>query len=250
MERSAILCPHCGAIESVTSVVCHRCGKILRKVAEVKEVAAFLGREDLLVKTLQWTYSIVFLITLFLAVEAGGSPIEALLPGEAFHKAVFKMGALSGIPVFRHGEWFRLFTAMFVHFGLIHLFFNSMALGAVGLEAEKNLGPLRFLFIYLVGGVAANVVSLWWHREILVWSQVGASGAICALMGSLYMIARMRGGVYDQIVRRIVTRWIVLTVLIGFLIPQIDNVAHIAGMIAGVLLTKLTGIKRPREFYA
>lgn len=250
MERSAILCPHCGAIESIQSVTCHRCGGILGKVAEPSEYFAFLRRDDVAVKTLQWIYSIVFLTTLVIAVQNGGTPLEAFLPGEAFQESIFRMGALSGVAVLQYGEWYRILTATFAHFGIIHLFFNSMALGAVGPESEKNLGKGRFVFVYLASGILANLVSLWWHHDVPTFQQVGASGAICGLMGSLYSVAKMRGGIYDQVVRRIVTRWIVLTVILGFALPGVDNVAHIAGMVSGMILTRLVGIQRPRDFFA
>ncbi len=242
MERSSLCCPHCGAIESVTSVVCHRCGKIIRKVADTGRVPAFLLREDATVKILQVVYTAFFLLALMMTIMSGGTPLEALWPGEAFNESIVRLGSMYGPMLIANGEWYRLLTATFLHAGLLHLLFNSMALGAVGPETEKQVGRWRFLVTYLVSGVAANAVSLFWHGGAI--HQVGASGAICGLIGALYSIARMRGGVYDQIVRRIVTRWIVMTVLFGLLVPFVDNAAHISGMIVGALLARLLGLKK------
>lgn len=241
-ERSAICCPHCGAIESISTVVCHRCGKIIRKVAEATPVNTFFQREDALVKILQGAYSIAFVLILAVTIRHGGTPLEAIIPDDAFERSMRELGSLFGPAVIRNGEWYRLLTATFLHAGLLHLFFNSMALGAIGPEAEKNLGGWRFLATYFVAGVVANAASLLWHGGAI--NQVGASGAICGLMGALYSIARMRGGVYDQVVRRIVTRWIVMTVVFGLLIPFTDNAAHITGIIVGAVMARVLGLKK------
>ncbi len=240
---NAILCPHCGAIESPQNPVCHRCGRSLRAPERPKaEVARFLARPDLPVVGLRSVIFVHYVVVGLVAILAGARPLELLLPGELFAAALLKLGALSGAAVLQNGEWWRLFTAMFAHFGVLHLLFNTMALNAVGPETARNLGTARFLFVYLASGVLGNATSLWWHDGRLF--QVGASGAICGLIGSLTMVARLRGGAYAQIVQRTTTQWIFMTLLFGFLISGVDNAAHIAGMVSGALLTRLVGLKR------
>jgi len=247
MQRSAICCPNCGAIESINSEKCYRCGAVLTATSSAtaekygKDVAELFNSDSFLTRTLQVILGIDFLAAVVLTVIWGGTLMAAFFPDESFANTLDYLGALKGNSVLAGGEWYRLFTAIFAHFGLLHLLFNSMALGAVGIEAERNLGKIRFLVIFMVGGVLSNFASLMVHGNELF--QVGASGAICALIGSLYMIARIRGGLYGEIVRRVVTRWIVLTLIFGFLVPGIDNAAHIAGMIFGAGLTKMLGIK-------
>lgn len=239
----AILCPRCGALESPHNAACHRCGASLKPVA-VKTAAtrAWFDRPDVPVLGLRWLLVIHFAVVGLLTIRMGGTALEILLPGEAFSAALIRMGALHGVSVLAGGEWWRLGTAMFAHAGVLHLVFNAMALNAVGPETSRNLGFARFLVVYLLAGLAGNAASLWWNGAALF--QVGASGAICGLMGSLHAIARMRGGAYQQIVQRMTTHWIVMTLLFGFLVTGVDNVAHVVGMIAGALLTRLVGIRR------
>lgn len=248
MPRSAICCPRCGAIESAASTVCYRCGHSFARPAEVNVAVNAFKRPDLLVKALQVSFAVHFVATVAYAMWKGGTAIEAILPGDAFWNGLYALGALSDRAVMVDGEWWRLLTATFAHGGLIHLFFNSMALGAVGPESERNLGHGKFIAIYLVAAVASNLMSLTWHVWLFPrpFFQVGASGAICGLMGALFSIASMRGGVYEQVVSRIVRRWIVMTVLFGFLVPGIDNVAHISGMVVGGVITRAIGLKRLR----
>ncbi len=243
MARSAICCPRCGAIESPQSETCYRCGAALSSPARaVPEATAFLRREDLAVRALQLSYVVHYLAVIVLTVILGGTLLEAISPGKAFRESLYALGALFGRSVLVDGEWYRLATATFAHYGILHLVFNTMALGAVGPETEKNLGRARFLLAYFGGGLLANVATLAVNGEALF--QVGASGAICALMGSLFTVARLRGGFYGEIVRRIVGRWIVMTLIFGFLVPGIDNVAHVGGMVAGAVITRLAGLKR------
>lgn len=257
MERSAICCPHCGAIESMQSKACHRCGKLLHgkaphgkplisepvsKGESRRRLETWVANPEFPVMVLRTLIGMHFAVVGALALAHGGRLMEVVAPGQAFQDALLQLGALSGTRVIENGEWYRLFTALFAHFGIIHLLFNSMALNAIGPETSRNLGPGRFMVVYLVAGVAGNAVSLWWHGAALF--QVGASGAICGLMGSLYMIAVLRGGAYDAVVRRTVVRWIVMTVIFGFLVTGVDNAAHLAGMAAGALLTRLVGIRR------
>lgn len=243
MQRSAICCPRCGAIESIAGVVCHRCGAPLRSVVETTPIAWWWRREDFLLRSLQIGFGFHFALTLALTIYAGGSPAEAVSPGRHFAENLHRLGALRGVDVLMRGEWWRLLTAIFAHFGLIHLFFNSMALNAVLPEVERNLGRVRLLAVFLGGGFLANVVSLFWNGVSLF--QVGASGAICALIGALYAIARMRGGMYDQIVAGVVKRWVLWILIFGFFVPGVDNAAHIGGMVAGAFLARFVG--RPRR---
>lgn len=245
MASNAICCPQCGAVESINSVTCHRCGRELQKIIDVAPVyIQFFQRDDAVTKILQWTYGIVFVIAAILTVLAGGTPFEALAPGATFNQTLYEMGALNGVAVLRDGQWFRLLTATFLHAGIVHLMFNLMALNAVGQETERNLGHMKFFILYFCTGVLANMFSLFWHGAR--YSQVGASGAICGLIGAIYIIGKIRGGVYGNLLKHVASRWIVMTVIFGLLLRNmgIDNAAHISGMVVGAGMTKLLGLQR------
>lgn len=249
MARNAIICPHCGAIESPDSDKCHRCGEELTSDTvfrrnEQRKASAPL-QDDAGTRALQGIYVLFFVVTVVYAVMLGGTPFEAFLPREAYTEAMARLGALHRQFVFEDGQWFRLFTATLLHFGIIHLFFNFMAMSAVGPETERNLGLGRFLFVYLLAGILSNVSSLFYHemRGILIF-QAGASGAICGLIGSLYVVGSLRGGMYGEMVKKVVVRWVIMILIFGYFVKSVDNAAHISGIIFGALLTWMVGLKK------
>lgn len=239
----AILCPRCGALESPRNASCHRCGGSLAPVARTAvQAATWLTRPDLAVLVLRGVFFAHYMAVCWRTIARGGRPIELLWPGPEFQQALLSLGAIHGYAVLHGGEWWRLATAMFAHFGILHLIFNTIAINAVGPETARNLGSARFLVVYLFSGILANAASLWWNGPDFF--QVGASGAICGLIGSLAMIARIRGGAYQQVVERVTTQWIVMVLLFGFLVSGVDNVAHVTGMILGAVLTRVVGLRR------
>lgn len=144
-------------------------------------------------------------------------------------------------PATQDGEWWRLGSALFLHFGVLHLLLNMGALWDVGQWVERMYGTLRFAVIYLVAGLAGNLLSLVANAGAAVSG--GASGAIFGIYGALLSYlwlerSRIHPGEF---------RWLfwaaigfsVATVVFGLLVPGIDNAAHIGGWIAGVLMGAL-----------
>jgi rhomboid protease GluP len=141
-------------------------------------------------------------------------------------------------PATQDGQWWRLFTALFVHFGIVHLALNMWALWDVGRLVERLYGRLRFAMLYLGRGVGGNLLSLAVQGNQAVSG--GASGAIFSLYGALLVFLwRER-----RQVERGEFRWLfgaasVFTLLIlgmGLVVPGIDNAAHAGGLVAGALL--------------
>lgn len=139
-------------------------------------------------------------------------------------------------------EYWRLLTAMFLHGDgtprgtLIHLLFNVMALYNIGRIYELLFGSKRFTLIYFVTGIAASITS-WLHIQ---GSSVGASGAIFGVLGalvsSIQRSPRFRNDRNARSILRQCVFWIIINVVIGFTIPQIDLAAHLGGLVAGLLL--------------
>jgi rhomboid protease GluP len=141
-------------------------------------------------------------------------------------------------PATKSGEWWRLATAMFLHFGLVHLALNSWALWDCGRLVERLYGSWRLAVLYLASGLAGNLLSLISHGDRAVSG--GASGAIFGLYGALLAflwLERRRVGRFEF-------RWLFGGALafcaaiigLGVLIPGIDNAAHAGGLAAGALL--------------
>lgn len=153
--------------------------------------------------------------------------------------------------IWENGQYWRLVTAMFLHGDgtpqgtLLHLFVNLMSLFNIGRIFELMFGSRRFVLIYFLAGIAASVTSAL-HIE---GSSVGASGAIFGILGALVSsILRSPRFRRDKMARSIVNQcvfWMVANIAIGFSIPQIDNAAHIGGLVAGLILGALVPQRTP-----
>jgi len=139
-------------------------------------------------------------------------------------------------PLTLEGEWWRLFTACFLHIGIFHLLLNMYALLYIGLLLEPYLGKTRFLAAYLISGVAASTASLWWHDFTI---SAGASGAIFGLYG--VFLALMTTKLLDKSARNALMTSILVFVsynILSGLKPDsgIDNAAHIGGLLSGLVI--------------
>ena len=157
-------------------------------------------------------------------------------PGQG-NSAALAWGANFG-PATQHGEWWRLLTAQFIHFGPLHLVANMWALWDVGRLLERLLGRPRFLGVYLAAGAGGNLVALLVHGNQLV--SAGASGAVFGLYGALIIFLCSERRRMDPLELRWMLSgsvvFVVLMFVVGLLVPGIDNAAHGGGLLFGALL--------------
>ena len=141
-------------------------------------------------------------------------------------------------PATQDGQWWRLFTALFIHFGVVHLALNMWALWDVGRLVEQLYGRWRFALLYALSGLLGNLVSLVLHGNQAVSG--GASGAIFSLYGALLVFLwRERRNVEPGEFRWLFGGAAVFASLmlgVGFVVQGIDNAAHGGGLVAGALL--------------
>ena len=173
-------------------------------------------------------------VLVFLYLEAIGSTEDGVFMVK--HGAVFAPFVILG------GEYYRLFTAMFLHFGVIHLANNMLVLLVLGEKMEKALGHIN-----LASGVAANSISLAVQVRIGQASvSAGASGAIFGVVGGLVYVIAIHHGQLDGLTNRQLGFMVLLTLYHGFTSAGVDNMAHIGGLISGFIL----GILLYRRKYA
>lgn len=142
-------------------------------------------------------------------------------------------------PLTLSGEYWRLFTSMFMHFSLQHLASNMISLIAMGMIVEHALEHVKYLITYLVSGLAAGLVSCFYHRAVQTAAvSAGASGAIFGLTGAIAALAIFdRAGQYG-IDKRRVPMAVLFSVLVG-IESSVDTAAHIGGLAAGFLISFL-----------
>lgn len=147
------------------------------------------------------------------------------------------------------GEYYRIFTSMFLHFGFDHLLNNMVVLAAVGWNLEYELGGLKFLILYLLSGLGGNVLSAWWDIRMGEYAiSAGASGAIFGVIGALLYVAIRNKGRIGDISGRGILFMITLSLYYGFSSGGVDNMAHIGGLAAGFVLSVLLYRKKDRKY--
>ncbi|MFD1468857.1 rhomboid family intramembrane serine protease [Hymenobacter caeli] len=149
------------------------------------------------------------------------------------------------------GQPWRLLTSVFVHAGATHLLLNGFSLWLLGVLLEARVGAARLLAVYLASGAAGSLATLWYHRGGI--NSVGASGAIFGLYGLLLTLLLSKQLVLDKFDRRAMlglVLYLVLSNLISGLSGNVDNAAHLGGLLMGGLVAAplaLVGLKPVTE---
>ena len=206
------------------------------------QLMAKLARPGQMVTALVGVCVVYYVLSLLLnpaGMKWSMNPLTALSPG---NQSLLILGASGTLPVFRFGFWGSLLTANFLHGGLLHIVFNMMALRQIGPLAEQFYGPHRMLLIFLATGVAGFALSLAGGVPLTI----GASGAICGLIGACLFYGKSRGGIHGEAVYRHTMGWVVSLVVIGFLLPGINNWGHAGGLLAGIASGFFLGYREMR----
>ena len=173
-----------------------------------------------------WALLAVNVLVWIAATAAGGSEDRQVL---------LDFGAMFG-PLIADGQYWRLFTAMFLHVGLVHLALNGFGLAIFGSLVEGAYGHARFGLIYLVSGLTGSVAS-YLVNSIAVGA--GASGAIFGVLGALAAYFAAQRKVFGETAKRSMIGVLILAVInlaFGFVVPGIDNMAHLGGFAAGLAM--------------
>lgn len=224
------VCPACRALVGARESRCPFCNESLSAFHRVgvKRLLVGLLPGGLRYSTLLLAANFaLFGIALLAATRSGVGP-EALwrMPGST----LVALGARDYHVI--EGEWWRLATAVFLHGNLIHLLFNALVLFDVGPAVEEMYGAARFLVLYFLAGIAGSLASFFWHPYVIM---VGASGALFGLIGVMIAYGyRHRTALAEQI-KTMYVRWAIYGLVFGFVIPGIDNAAHIGGLLAGMV---------------
>lgn len=156
-----------------------------------------------------------------------------------FNESIIQMFAVNRFFIADLGQYYRLFTGIFLHANFLHLIFNMYALYVIGMQLESFLGKGKYLAVYLLSGLGGSMLSIFFSNGY----SVGASGSIFGLMGALLYFGYHYRVYLDSVVKSQIIPLIVLNLLIGFTSTGIDNWAHIGGLVGGILATTAVGVK-------
>ncbi len=167
---------------------------------------------------------------ILVALNVGIYLLELGLGGstDGRNNRIYEEGALYG-PLVANGDWWRLFTSVFLHYGPIHLAMNMLALWFFGAAVEQVLGRGRYLLLYVVSGLAGSAGALLLSQPTNI--TVGASGAIFGILGAALVLERQRTYVLGGSAVGI----ILINLVITFAIPGISIGGHLGGLAGGAL---------------
>ena len=136
---------------------------------------------------------------------------------------------------------YRIITSLFLHGGIMHLMFNMYALYLIGPQIESFFGKWKFLAIYLGSGIIGNLLSMLFLSDKAI--SIGASGAIFGLLGALVYFGYHYRVYLGNVIKSQIIPLIIINFIIGFTLSNINVVAHIGGLLGGVLVAKAVGVK-------
>ena len=184
---------------------------------------------------------VIINIVVFVILEWMGSTTDTMF--------MLHHGAMYEPLVVERGEYYRLFTCMFLHFGVQHLLYNMLLLIFVGNMLEKAVGKVRYLMIYLGGGILGNLLSMVVAMRADSYAvSAGASGAIFAVVGALVFLAvKNRDRISQEEIWRLIIM-AVLSLIEGFTQTGTDSMAHLGGFLGGVVLCLLLTAIQGRQY--
>lgn len=169
-------------------------------------------------------------IILFILMELSG--------GSTNSQILLKYGANLDILV-KNGEYYRLFTCIFLHIGIMHLICNMYSLYVIGREVESLFGKVKYIIIFILSGIFGSIMSIAFTHNTI---SAGASGAIFGLLGALLYFGINYRTYLGEAIKRTIIPIIVVNLIIGFFAEGIDLAAHIGGLVGGVLVSMMVGV--------
>lgn len=268
------VCRNCGALIGAGETSCSLCGAAKAAAVNSQSQASASAsapsphvhdgetiRFARAILSRPYIFTIAFIVAnvfvFLLTSQAGADENVAVL---------IRYGAKVNSLIDRQLEWWRFVTPIFLHGNLVHLFMNMYGLWAIGPYVERLYGSAKFVFFWVATGIAGVVASylsvqpgihssgplgrfIFKDNPNLI--SVGASGALFGLIGVLFVFGiKFRHELPEGFKRAFglgMLPTILLNVAIGFMIPVIDNAAHMGGLISGALLALVVGYKRPGE---
>jgi rhomboid protease GluP len=236
------LCYACGKLNRVDAAVCFYCG---RRNPGLWGFGPTLGR-------LVGGVDLAHVVTLVCVVAYIAS--LALDPGAIFQargifnilapsgRALYALG-MTGAGIVDAGRWWTLLTAIYLHGSLIHIAFNLLWIRDLGPAVEEHYGRARATVIFTAGGVGGFLLSNWAG----VGATIGASGAVFGLLGAMVAYGQRRGGFYGMAVFRQYWQWSLILLVMGFLMPGVNNLAHAGGFVGGFVAGFVLGFSEGRS---
>jgi len=245
-REGSVLCPSCGQLVGVNDDRCLNCGRLRPGMWGFAHLLRTQSPDMGFTLLIVWACGAAYLACL----AAQPDQISGLLsPGL---RALYRFGASGGVPVFGYGRWWTVLSAAWLHAGVLHIAFNMLSVRSLVPLTAHLYGPARTVIIYTVAGVTGFAASslaaafLSFLPAVLRggYFTVGASAPIFGLIGALLYYGR-RGG--SAGVGNAAKQWTLAGLAFGFLMPGIDNWAHLGGLAGGYVVGRTLDPLQPER---
>ena len=243
-QRLSILCPNCRKLISSSESKCPFCGT-RRPAAWYKNNAWTRGfREpNQIINTIIAINVGMYILSILFNPRAAGlsaNPLTFLSPSGSNLEL---LGATGFVPIHDYHRYWTLISANYLHGGILHIFFNMVALRQLASIVGREFGFYRMFAIYTLSGIFGYWIS---YMFGVLWT-IGASASVCGLVGAILYYGKSRGGAYGKALYKQISMWVVFLFLFGFIVPGINNWGHGGGIIAGIGLGFLLGYREKRR---
>ena len=239
-KRNSLLCPNCRRLVSRSAPVCPSCG--LKRPGSIWKDNVFTrsgGGEDGVLRLILAANVAMFVLSIVIDPRSSalsGSPFNFLSPS---NNSLLVLGSTGTIPLFQFNRWWSLISASYLHGSLLHIVFNMIALHQLGPLIIREYGAPRMVAIYTLSGVGGFIISAMFGIRFTI----GASAAVCGLIGAALFYGKSRGGTYGKAIYSQIGSWAIGIFVFGFMVPGINNWGHAGGMICGALTGYALGYK-------
>lgn len=238
-RQGSMICPNCKRLIGINAGECIYCGY---KQPAMWGFAPFLksifGQLDL-AKGIILFSAAMFILSLLLdplKISFSISFFDFLSPDTL---SLYRLGA-TGSYAIREGRWWTLITAIFLHGNILHIVMNMLWIRQLWTPVEDFFGISRAIIIFIFAGFLGFVFSTLWNINV-PHITLGASGSLFGLLGALVAYGRKRGGSFGQAIYQQMLYYAVIILFMGFMMPRVDNSAHIGGFIGGYLGALMLG---------
>lgn len=208
-------------------------------INEIKEIESKREREFKQV----FNYGKPFLTYVFIAINALLFLLMEFSGGSTNTEVLLNYGAKESFLI-SQGEYWRLITPIFLHIGFLHFALNNIAIYYLGNLAEKIYGSFRFFSIFILAGIIGNISSFLFNASSI---GAGASGAIFGLFGALLYFGYIYPDLFFRTMGNDILTIIGINLVFGFVVPNIDNNAHIGGLIGGFIVAAIIHLPKQKS---
>jgi len=243
----SVVCPSCGNLVGVNDEKCLTCGRWNPGLWGFAPLLNRLGRDLGFTQFVVGACGTLYVLMLVIdpqGISTGGF-LNFLSPSV---RSLFLFGASGAQPVFVYGRWWTFLTAGWLHAGVLHIFFNIMWIRQLAPATSEMYGASRMIIIYTIAGITGFAASTFAAVFIPFLGgagfTVGASAPIFGLLGALIYYGK-RGG--SSMVSSQAKSWAVTIFIFGFIMPGVDNWAHLGGLAGGYLTSRILDPLQPER---